>query len=210
MPVAAARKIEFFVRKRNPDLDIQLVPVVLTLEQCEQYALPRTPIKATEKRAEAFEARFGEGATELDALEALHPGELARILEAEIARFHDSDLDAETRQAARPVRAELDRVTERVQRRHSKEIAALRKEYQAIIEAHQQWEERATPIWRAMAEEIEAAAEPVIEAVDWPEPTNADDYDDPLFDSTRDYVDQINRYKAFQGKTTERKPLKAR
>jgi hypothetical protein len=79
--------------------------------------------------------------------------------------------------------------------------------HQAIVESHQQWEERAIPIWHAVAEEIEAEAEAIVEDVDWPEPKDADDYDDPLFDSTRDYVDQIDRYKAFQGKTTERKPL---
>jgi len=33
----------------------------------------------------------GSGATELDALEALHPGELERILVAEIERFHNPD-----------------------------------------------------------------------------------------------------------------------
>jgi hypothetical protein len=49
--------------------------------------LPRIPIKETEKRSEAFEQRHGEGATELDALEALHPGVLARILEQEIGRY---------------------------------------------------------------------------------------------------------------------------
>ena len=45
MPVAAARKIEFTLRKEMPDLDIQLRPIVLTHEQCQQYRLPRTPIE---------------------------------------------------------------------------------------------------------------------------------------------------------------------
>jgi hypothetical protein len=72
MPVAVARKIEFLVRDGNLDLDIQVRPVLLTAQQCERYALPRTPIKETELRAGAFEARYGTGATELDALEALH------------------------------------------------------------------------------------------------------------------------------------------
>jgi hypothetical protein len=76
MPVAVARKIEFMLRSEGHDLDIQVRPIVLTHEQCRQYRLPRTPIKASENRAARFEARFGEGATELDALEALHPGEL--------------------------------------------------------------------------------------------------------------------------------------
>jgi hypothetical protein len=93
MPVAAARKIEFFIRCDNLDLDVQVRPIVLTHDQCIEYRLPRTPIKETEARGARFEARFGEGATELDALEALHPGVLRQLLQDEIARYHDGDLD---------------------------------------------------------------------------------------------------------------------
>jgi hypothetical protein len=93
MPAAAARKIEFFARGPDPEddieEDIQLIPVVLTHDQCVQYKLPRIPIKESERRAAKFEARFGEGATELDALEALHPGELERILVEHIHRYYD-------------------------------------------------------------------------------------------------------------------------
>ena len=45
--------------------------------------------------AAKFEERFGEGMTELDALEALHPGELQRILVTEIERYYDDGLDDE-------------------------------------------------------------------------------------------------------------------
>ena len=94
MPLAVARKVEFLLRKEGHDLDIQVRPIALTYEQCNEYRLPRTPIKKSERRAAKFEERFGEGATELDALEALRPGELARILEREIARYYDDDLGA--------------------------------------------------------------------------------------------------------------------
>jgi hypothetical protein len=77
MPVALARKIEYWIAELGLDLDITLDPIVLTPAQCEHYGLPRTPLKSTDRRASKFEDRFGSGATELDALEALHPGELA-------------------------------------------------------------------------------------------------------------------------------------
>lgn len=70
MPVAFARKLEFALASRDLDLDITAQPIVLTPEQCQHYRLPRTPIKESETRAAKFEARFGSGATELDALEA--------------------------------------------------------------------------------------------------------------------------------------------
>ena len=85
MPVATARKIEWLIRHSGEDLDVQLQPIVLTYDQCIEYELPRTPLKETERRAGSFEARFGEGATELDALEALHPGELQRILSVKLS-----------------------------------------------------------------------------------------------------------------------------
>jgi hypothetical protein len=64
----------------------------LTADQCKQYHLPRTPIKDSERRAGVFEARHGAGATELDALEALHPGELRKIVIEAVDHYYDSDL----------------------------------------------------------------------------------------------------------------------
>ena len=75
MPLAAARKIEFLAQKLETPPDITLQPIILTEEQCIRYRLPRTPLKETERRKASFEKNFGVGATELDALEALHPGE---------------------------------------------------------------------------------------------------------------------------------------
>ena len=92
MPVGLARKIEFILSDAGLDLDITLEPILLLPEQCEYYRLPRTPIKPTERRAARFERRFGEGATELDALEALYPGELAAIVERECCRYIDPTL----------------------------------------------------------------------------------------------------------------------
>ena len=54
--------------------------------------MPRTPIKDTERRKDKFEQIFGVGATELDALEALHPGELARLLNVELDNWLDVGL----------------------------------------------------------------------------------------------------------------------
>jgi hypothetical protein len=70
MPVSVARKIEHILRRDgHDDLDIRIDPLVLTAEQVERYRLPRIPIKETDARKRHFEARFGTGAVELDALE---------------------------------------------------------------------------------------------------------------------------------------------
>jgi hypothetical protein len=193
MPVAAARKIEFFVRDGGLDLDIQLRPIVLTPEQCVRYELPRTPIKKSERRAGRFEERFGAGATELDALEALHPGELRRIINREIARYHDADLDTETEAMAEPVHRKLERITVKVHRQHASEIASLRREYEG-------WAKRQKALWHAIAESLEADATPIVDEVDWPAPKEGNEDRNPLFDSTRSYIEQIDVFKHHQGK----------
>jgi hypothetical protein len=53
-------------------------------------------------------------------------------------------------------------------------------------------------------EELESEA-PSVDDFDWPDPDEG--FEDPLFDSTREYVEQIDRYKNHQGKRTTRKEL---
>ena len=88
MPISVARKIEYLSETSK---DIKLKPLMLTKEQCVEYDLPRTPIKESDKRKNGFETRHGAGATELDALEALHQGEMGDILRHEISPYVDAE-----------------------------------------------------------------------------------------------------------------------
>lgn len=93
MPISVARKIEYYHRKEQYNVeDITLTPVVLTPEQIAEYDLPRVPVKDSDRRKGGFEAAYGAGQVELDALEALHPGELARIVEQAILNYFDETL----------------------------------------------------------------------------------------------------------------------
>jgi len=208
MPVAAARKIEFLLyREELYDLDIQLRPIVLTHDQCIEYRLPRTPIKESETRAERFEERFGGGATELDALEALHPGELERILVEEIERYYDPELAERIEESAGDVRSELDEITGSVHASHAENIAKLESERKKVIAAIKTFKRNTTPILREIQNDLDAQA-PDVDSYDWPEPADGDEDDDPMFDSTRSYVDQVARYKEHQGKSVDRNPRK--
>jgi hypothetical protein len=205
MPVAAARKIEHEIYRRSPDLDVQVRPVVLTHDQCVEYQLPRTPLKEGEVRKEHFEARFGEGATELDALEALHPGLLHQILVAEINRYCDSALAGDVQNVAGEIESEISDIGEAILAEHEDEVTQIESEYQDIRRRLGDWRERA----RALYEKIEAEIEdgiPDLDQVEWPEGGEGDEDPDPLFDSRRNYVEQIDRYKRFQGKPTGRQP----
>lgn len=208
MPVAVARKIEHRLCLKSLDLDIQVRPIALTLEQCRQYRLPRTPIKDTEKRITDFENRYGEGATELDALEALHPGALQRIIEQEIERYFDSNLDHAVNKMANEIERSISEITRKVHADHKAEIKALELEWKEIAKEQARqiaaWLKRAKVVWQDIAKDLDAQV-PDPDQIEWPEPAEGDEDDDPLFDLTRDYVEQIDRYKTFQDKPTERR-----
>jgi predicted nucleic acid-binding Zn ribbon protein len=203
MPVAVARKIEFDIARRGADLDVEVRPVVLTHDQCVEYHLPRIPIKESERRGAAFEARYGEGATELDALEALRPGLLRRLLIKEIDRYWDHGHDDAIGATCRDIKGRLDEITADIRAEHQHQIDALEAEFQEITSAYRAWVDRARPLWQAIREKCYESA-PDIDDVEWTEAFQADEDPDPLFDSTRDYVEQIDRFKRHQGKSTER------
>jgi hypothetical protein len=206
IPLAAARKIEFELYRRGISLDVQLRPIALTPEQCIEYKLPRTPIKETEKRAEAFEKRFGEGATELDALEALHPGTLRRILTKEIERYVNPDHDTAVTETCCGIEEQLAEITADAVERHRCELDALSDLYGQVAHDLQALRELAGPMWRTIQRRLDKR-QPDLDDIEWCPPFDADDDPDPLYCSSRDYVEQIDRYKQHQDKPTERQDL---
>jgi hypothetical protein len=99
MPKAVARQIEYWLKFYDLDFDVKLIPVVLTEDQVQRYGLPRKPITESDRRKKNFEDENGEGAVELDALEALYPGKLRQIVKESILEFRDDDLEDEFDQA---------------------------------------------------------------------------------------------------------------
>jgi hypothetical protein len=92
MPVAVARQMEFWLQDYAPGADIKLMPLALTRDQVITYELPRIPIKESDRRKAGFEERYGTGAVELDALEALYPGMLADLVHDAITPYRDMTL----------------------------------------------------------------------------------------------------------------------
>ena len=228
MPVSVARKIEWFLRAGD-DLDIRLVPIALRAEQVAQYGLPRVPIKETDKRRVAFEARHGEGAVELDALQAPYPGELGRIVEAAINRYREPAHQAgrENTLIELGLRREIAEAGNAVTADHATELDELRASFaemqaeiagrqQAISEALaacratiaeneaaitrrlEQWSESAAPVWETIASDLEETL-PDVNDIDWLQPEPVED-DDALYDSKREYLHQMRKYKEHQGK----------
>jgi hypothetical protein len=206
MPCAVSRKIEYFLREDDIGADVKLFPVVLTIEQVRAYRLPRTPIKESESRGAAFEGRYGSGAVELDALEALYPGELRNLLRAEIDRYFDHSLDDRVFSARAELDERLDEIRQDIIDNHSVEIHDLRIEYESIrAEFDQRMRDyglRVGRLWQAISDELEAEA-PDIDDHPIPEPDQAPETDIALFDTGRDYIRQLMVYKEWQGKPAE-------
>jgi hypothetical protein len=98
MPVSIARQAQFWAEQLGIGAALTLHPVALTRGQVEEYSLPRVPVRLDkhgqpDRRGRNFEAVNGDGVVELDALEALHPGELARVVRQAVQPYVDRDLE---------------------------------------------------------------------------------------------------------------------
>ena len=202
MPVAVARKAEYYLRKLAPELDFRLFPVALTQEQCQVYALPRTPIKEKKKRKGHFEEQHGDGATELDALEAVYPGALANIMEELILSYYDTRLAGLVRNARLELEVDLEELRQETLERYTDELRRLEAEYQGIRNAFEgriaQHKQRLVKLWQAITHDL---ADRCPDIADFPIPAAAerDEIDAGLFDSQRSYLEQLHVYKEFQG-----------
>jgi hypothetical protein len=205
MPKAVARKVEFSIAKFNLVVDLQLIPLALTPDQCREYRLPRTPIKETETRKDKFENIFGVGATELDALAAVHPGELARLLEAELDNWLDCSLKTRFNRLRADLERRLTRREEVVHDRHAEDIAAIEADFTEITDKLTDiesefvyWEQRAEELWETIAAELNEQC-PDLSDVELPRseaPGSTARF--VLFDSRRDYFSQMDAYNAWR------------
>lgn len=201
MPVSLARKLEYFVRELDLCQHVIVVPIALTQEQCRAYRLPRTPIKESERRRGGFEDRFGEGATELDALEALHPGELGRIVRDALRAYCDPTLDERVFETSRALRDALREREQTVLADYEAELDDLREEYTRLqaefTERLADHGRRREGVWQAIRERLVDEC-PDVPPV--PEAAPVEGLGEPLYDSDREYLGQIAAYKAFQGR----------
>jgi hypothetical protein len=188
MPVAMSRKVEYFVNTLDLDLDIRVFPVVLTLDQVREYVLPRTPIKETERRRVGFQERYGEGAVELDALEAL---------------YYDFSLQGRVQESLEVLHSDLKTVADAVYGIYEEQLNALKAEHEAIRSAFETqvagYAQRTKELWQAIRYDLRKNM-PDVESYPVPQAYEADEIGEGLYNSARDYLTQIQAYKEFQGK----------
>lgn len=209
MPSAVARQIEFWLADFAPGADVKLTPLVLTRDQVIRYRLPRIPVKDSDKRKANFEDRHGEGAVELDALEALYPGELAELVRRALLPYRDLDLAATLRMAERAAHG-LVRESWRAELTPEREtLATLKQEAEAIADRYREDLERLGAELEAELAPLRAEVEAIRQAIqakqdeftlelpERPQPaTDEPDESGWLFDAGRDYLDQLEIYQA--------------
>jgi hypothetical protein len=116
MAVSIGRKLQALRDFSFPELQFELVPVALTIDQVRDLGLPSTPLKETEKRADRWREAFGVEQTEIDALATLQPDALREIIERSFDAYIDRGLKARVaqaeavwqRQAEAAIRAQID------------------------------------------------------------------------------------------------------
>ena len=202
IPVAAARKVEWLIRAHDLDIDLQLIPILLDHDQCVNYELPRTPLKADEGRADEWTLRFGEGGTELDALEALHPGELRRIVTEALDRYHDHDLQGSWDELLNERRSAIELIADEIAGEYASALEPHRAECRRLAWEANHLREEVRMVYAKMLADINERTDDDILAplFEFRSEREIVEHQDPLFDSARDYLEQINRYKLFQGR----------
>lgn len=94
MPTAFAEALAHYAPIYAPGVDIKLKQIVLTEQQVLDYHLPRNVIDKQDESPynKRFRTDHPLGPCELDALEAIRPGELARLVRKAVAPYFDTTL----------------------------------------------------------------------------------------------------------------------
>lgn len=208
MPIAVARQVEFWYPRFGKGVDLKITPLVLTRDQIDEYDLPRTPVKVDDRRRGNFEKRRGEGAVELDALEALHPGVLDQVVRQAITPYRDRELPFNLRQAENDAREAAEQTWEDATVPQRERLGSIQERAQAITATY---EERLKALASSLAHElaplqtelteVEGDLARIADEVEIVLPARprgeVEDVDEDgwLFDAGRDYFDQLDAYR---------------
>ncbi len=173
MVTAVARKLEFIMIDQGIDADVKLTRLALNDDQIKKFDLPKAP-------------KLGEAVVELDALEALHPGELSKIIRKALNPYVDRENPA-------TVLAENDRMQEKLS-------TILEKRLRPVLE------KALAEISDAALDDLEVDLNDVVDSeFEMPERDleimEVDE--DWVFDSKRDWFDQLEIFQRYKEARTE-------
>lgn len=186
MPISIGRKLQAFQASLFPDLEFQVRRVALLPEHVEAYGLPSTPLKDTEKRADAWTLAKGVMQTEIDALASLQPEALTELAVDALAPFFDHTLAR--RVAAARYAWNVEAQSQLLDLIGPEELAAFREQAQAKLDALRDEVEAINTALHVDASDLD------LPTFDVPLAVVADDPDDPpLIDSRWTFAEQCQR-----------------
>lgn len=230
MPISVARHCQFACWQLEQLADeeppsIKVDNVVVTHEQVERLGIPGIPIKETDARKARFELQHGEqSAVEVEALEAIHPGELARILRERIEELRDDDLGSQVELAREEAEDMVTEALDEIEEQHREALEDIARRAREIVERYEPFYEQlgsevserygklAARFQRHVAplrEEVEVIQDQVRQAVDdldvdLPDLPEGEAYEDEdrvwLFDSERGFLEQTEHFREAQGR----------
>ncbi len=190
MPKQMARQMEFWIRRYATECDVRVEPIVMTAEQAAPY--PKAP---------------DTGAVELDAMEAIEPGKLGRIVRDNIVQFRDVRLARKMHERNAEAREALDQEIEYEIAEEIEGVEIIKAEAEQIYERYRvtlvdlaaqldtelaPLDERLETLQQEIAEKLDAL-DPDLPPLPSPEAYPNDE--GWLFDSRRDYLAQLRHYK---------------
>jgi len=188
--------MQYWIDRYAADCDIRIEPIVMTTEQAEKYP----------------KALDGSGAVELDAMEAIDPGRLERIVRRAISPFRDWELRSQVAEVAQEAQYVLDKEFEEAAEDELSELREIEAVAQAVYERYREtlsevagaMEEELEPL-RERLEDVEASIQDNLSLFDpdlpgLPDPERAPEGADEswLFDARRDYLEQLLYFKRSQ------------
>ena len=197
-----SRKLQAFKDGFFPDLEIQVRPCALTLQQAIEFNLPTTPLKPEESRAAQWREKFGREQTEIDALASLRPQVLRDIARTAAAPYFDYGLKARVHQYQSAYLATVNELIQEGLEARAEDLGGIRAQIGAINarlpKIPKDVDEEAQRVkddGETILVEVREAAEAALPAIELPKCLVEGDAaaDEPLFDSLGDWAQQTEK-----------------
>ncbi|HEY6407942.1 MAG TPA: hypothetical protein VIY29_10790, partial [Ktedonobacteraceae bacterium] len=128
---------------------------------------------------------------------------LHAVLSGYLNCYYDLSLDARVSEARAVLERDLGSVWHQVVEGFSGDLNVLRAEYAQLQREYagrmSSYSERLQGLWQAMKNELDRSVPP-LEQYPLPYPIYSEEIGDGLYNSERDYLEQLEAYKEFQGK----------
>jgi hypothetical protein len=201
MPVSISRQVEFYRDRYAPDTGVTVEALVMTEEIEEEFRIPGAPLD--DKDRKFGERRGRDSKVELDALEAMHLGELRRIVEDRISDYRDDDYDDRLTTVEQEAAEILDAAWEEAAATPVENLREIEQDIGDVYEEiRQEYGDRLSALQARLEENVEEinAIDLDVDLPERPEPeVDPPDESNVLFDSSRGFAEQMKHYRHHRG-----------